>query len=149
MSGLPESQSCYSFEVSSVVFFLRALQQEFRVSMLLLKKSLLLNAILVCTLSNHEYGNLPICQALKLAVCASAYRSLAIYDIHWIHCLSTELPLISCVGIHDDVSDVKAMIKANLIAERIGDSDPTTRHMLVGIMVKEGEHADDMRDLLA
>jgi bacterioferritin len=53
------------------------------------------------------------------------------------------------------------MIKANLIAERvaieayrqmierIGDSDPTTRHMLVGIMAKEEEHADDMRDLLA
>lgn len=45
------------------------------------------------------------------------------------------------------------MIKANLIAERvaieayrqmierIGDSDPTTRHMLVGIMAKEEEHA--------
>ena len=53
------------------------------------------------------------------------------------------------------------MIKSNLIAERvaiesyrqmienIGDSDPTTRLMLVGIMAKEEEHADDMRDLLA
>lgn len=61
---------------------------------------------------------------------------------------------------YDDARDVKAMIKANLIAERvaiesyrqmiekIGDSDPTTRQMLVGIMAKEEEHADDMRDLL-
>jgi bacterioferritin len=62
---------------------------------------------------------------------------------------------------YDDAEDVRAMLKANLIAERvaiesyrqmlakIGDSDPTTRHMLVGIMAKEEEHADDMRDLLA
>ena len=62
---------------------------------------------------------------------------------------------------YDDAKDVKAMIKANLIAERvaiesyrqmleqIGDSDPTTRQMLVGIMAKEEEHADDMRDLLS
>lgn len=61
---------------------------------------------------------------------------------------------------YDDSKDIKAMIKANLIAERvaiesyrqmlekIGDSDPTTRQMLVGIMAKEEEHADDMRDLL-
>ena len=53
------------------------------------------------------------------------------------------------------------LIKANLVAERvaiesyrqmlekIGETDPTTRHMLVGIMAKEEEHADDMRDLLA
>jgi bacterioferritin len=53
------------------------------------------------------------------------------------------------------------MIKANLVAERvaiesyrqmieqIGETDPTTRHMLVGIMAMEEEHADDMRDLLA
>ncbi|PUA16994.1 ferritin-like domain-containing protein [Glaciimonas sp. PCH181] len=61
---------------------------------------------------------------------------------------------------YDDSSDIKSMIKANLIAERIaietyrqmieriGDSDPTTRHMLVNIMAVEEEHADDMRDLL-
>jgi bacterioferritin len=53
------------------------------------------------------------------------------------------------------------MVKANLIAERvaiesyrqmiekIGDSDPTTRHLLIKIMAVEEEHADDMRDLLA
>jgi bacterioferritin len=52
------------------------------------------------------------------------------------------------------------MIKENLIAERIavehyqeliryfGDSDPTTRHMLVKILAVEEEHADDMHDLL-
>jgi bacterioferritin len=62
---------------------------------------------------------------------------------------------------YDDSADVQAMIKANLIAERvaiesyrqmlekIGDADPTTRQMLVGIMATEEEHADDMRDLLA
>jgi bacterioferritin len=62
---------------------------------------------------------------------------------------------------YDDSENIQAMIKANLIAERvaiesyrqmieqIGDKDPTTRHMLVGIMAMEEEHADDMRDLLA
>jgi bacterioferritin len=52
------------------------------------------------------------------------------------------------------------MIKENLIAERIAvehyreliaffeDHDPTTRHMLVGILGKEEEHANDMHDLL-
>jgi bacterioferritin len=52
------------------------------------------------------------------------------------------------------------MIKENLIAERIavdhyreliryfGDTDPTTRHMLVGILAVEEEHANDMHDLL-
>ena len=62
---------------------------------------------------------------------------------------------------YDDSMDVQVMIKSNLIAERvaiesyrqmievIGESDPTTRLMLVGIMAAEEEHADDMRDLLA
>jgi bacterioferritin len=61
---------------------------------------------------------------------------------------------------YDDSDDVQAMIKANLIAERvaietyrqmiekIGDTDPTTKHMLIGIMAEEEEHAEDMRDLL-
>ena len=61
---------------------------------------------------------------------------------------------------YDDSKDVKAMIRANLIAERvaieayrqmietIGDNDPTTKQMLIGIMAAEEEHADDMRDLL-
>ena len=52
------------------------------------------------------------------------------------------------------------MIKENLIAERIavdhyrdliryfGDDDPGTRNMLVHILRKEEEHADDMHDLL-
>ncbi len=62
---------------------------------------------------------------------------------------------------YDDSDSIQSMIKANLISERvaieayrqmieqIGDTDPTTRHMLVGIMAVEEEHADDMRDLLA
>ena len=33
--------------------------------------------------------------------------------------------------------------------EQIGDTDPTTKHMLISIMAMEEEHADDMRDLLA
>ena len=62
---------------------------------------------------------------------------------------------------YDDSDSIQSMIKSNLIAERvaieayrqmieqIGDTDPTTKHMLVGIMAMEEEHADDMRDLLA
>ena len=62
---------------------------------------------------------------------------------------------------YDDADDVQAMIRANLIAERvaiesyrqmiaaIGDKDPTTKQLLIKIMAAEEEHADDMRDLLA
>lgn len=62
---------------------------------------------------------------------------------------------------YDDSGEVQSMVRANLIAERvaiesyrqmivqIGDSDPTTRHLLIKIMAVEEEHADDMRDLLA
>lgn len=61
---------------------------------------------------------------------------------------------------YDASEDVQSMVRANLIAERvaiesyrqmiarIGDSDPTTRHLLIQIMAVEEEHADDMRDLL-
>ena len=62
---------------------------------------------------------------------------------------------------YDEAEDVSAMLRADLIAERvaiesyrqmiaaIGDKDPTTRDMLVEIMAVEEEHADDLRDLLA
>jgi len=52
------------------------------------------------------------------------------------------------------------MIKENLVAERIAcdhyrelirffaEKDPTTRHMMEGILGKEEEHANDMHDLL-
>jgi bacterioferritin len=62
---------------------------------------------------------------------------------------------------YDDSDSIQSMVRANLIAERvaiesyrqmiakIGDSDPTTRHLLIKIMAVEEEHADDMRDLLA
>jgi bacterioferritin len=61
---------------------------------------------------------------------------------------------------YDDSSDIRAMIRANLVEERvaieayrqmiakIGDTDPTTKHMLIQIMAQEEEHADDMKDLL-
>ncbi len=61
---------------------------------------------------------------------------------------------------YDECNDIKGMIKANLIAERIaiesyrqmieriGDTDPTTKQMLIEIMAVEEEHADDMKDLL-
>ena len=61
---------------------------------------------------------------------------------------------------YDDSTNVQKMIKANLVAERvaiesyrqmierIGDSDPTTRQLLVNIMAVEEEHADDLRDML-
>jgi bacterioferritin len=62
---------------------------------------------------------------------------------------------------YDDSEDVQAMIRADLIAERvaiesyrqmiqaIGDKDPTTKLMLTEILAVEEEHADDMSDLLA
>jgi bacterioferritin len=58
-------------------------------------------------------------------------------------------------------SDLVAMIRENLIAERIavdhyrelirffGDNDPTTRVMIESIFAVEEEHATDMQDLLA
>jgi bacterioferritin len=61
---------------------------------------------------------------------------------------------------YDASEDVQGMIRANLIAERvaiesyrqmiatIGDSDPTTKALLIKIMADEEEHADDMRDFL-
>jgi len=61
---------------------------------------------------------------------------------------------------YDDSREVQSMVRANLIAERvaiesyrqmierIGDSDPTTKQLLIRIMAVEEEHADDMRDLL-
>jgi len=57
-------------------------------------------------------------------------------------------------------SDLVAMIRENLIAERIavdhyrelirffGDDDPTTRVMIEGILTVEEEHSSDMLDLL-
>jgi len=62
---------------------------------------------------------------------------------------------------YDDSTDLKAMIKANLIAERvaieaysqlialIGDKDSTTRRLLEDILADEQEHADELRDWLA
>ena len=61
---------------------------------------------------------------------------------------------------YDDSSDLKAMIRSNLIAERvavevyrqmiklIGDKDPTTKKMLQEILADEEEHADELADLL-
>lgn len=61
---------------------------------------------------------------------------------------------------YDTSSDLKAMVRANLIAERvavesyrqmiglIGDTDPTTRRLLEDILRDEEEHADEMKDLL-
>jgi len=59
---------------------------------------------------------------------------------------------------YDDSSDLKAMIKSNLIAERvaieaysqmialIGDKDSTTRRMLESILSQEQEHAEELSD---
>lgn len=61
---------------------------------------------------------------------------------------------------YDDSSDLKAMIRANLVAERvaveayrqmiamIGDKDPTTRRLLEDVLRDEEEHADELADLL-
>jgi bacterioferritin len=64
-------------------------------------------------------------------------------------------------SVYDDSSDLKAMIKANLIAERvaietysqmivlIGDKDSTTRRLLEDILSDEQEHAEELKDWLA
>ena len=61
---------------------------------------------------------------------------------------------------YDESSDLKAMIKMNLIAERvaieaysqmialIGDKDSSTRRMLEGILSQEQEHAEELSDWL-
>jgi len=62
---------------------------------------------------------------------------------------------------YDDSTDLKGMIKANLIAERIAvesyrqminlisDYDSTTRRMLEDILSDEEEHADELSDWLS
>ncbi len=62
---------------------------------------------------------------------------------------------------YDDSTDLNAMIKANLIAERvavegyrqmielIGSKDSTTRRLLEDILADEEEHADELSDWLA
>ncbi len=61
---------------------------------------------------------------------------------------------------YDESNDLKAMVRANLIAERIAveayrqmisllaDKDPTTRRMLEDILAEEEEHADELKDWL-
>ena len=61
---------------------------------------------------------------------------------------------------YDDSLDLQAMIRANLVAERvaieaygqmiklIGDKDSTTRRMLESILSQEQEHADELSDWL-
>ncbi len=61
---------------------------------------------------------------------------------------------------YDESMDLQAMVRANLVAERIavetyrqmisliGDKDPTTRRMLEEILTDEEEHADELRDWL-
>lgn len=60
-----------------------------------------------------------------------------------------------------DCQDIACMVKENLVAERIaidiyremaqkiGNADPTTRHLLESILAVEEEHADDLLDLAA
>jgi bacterioferritin len=61
---------------------------------------------------------------------------------------------------YNDALDLKAMIKANLIAERvaveaytqiialIGDKDPTTKRLIEDILGDEQGHADELKDWL-
>ncbi|VTU24714.1 Bacterioferritin [Variovorax sp. PBS-H4] len=61
---------------------------------------------------------------------------------------------------YDESKDLQAMVRANLVAERIaietyrqmislvGDKDPTTRRMLEEILADEEEHADELKDWL-
>ncbi len=62
---------------------------------------------------------------------------------------------------YDDSKDLKSMIRANLIAERvaieaysqmitlIGDKDSSTRRLLEDILSDEQQHADELKDWLA
>ena len=62
---------------------------------------------------------------------------------------------------YDDSSDLKSMIRANLVAERvaiesysqiialIGNKDSTTRRLLEDILSDEQDHADELKDWLA
>lgn len=62
---------------------------------------------------------------------------------------------------YDESDDLKAMIKANLVAERIaieaysqmieliGDKDSTTRRLIETILSAEQSHAEELRDWLA
>ena len=61
---------------------------------------------------------------------------------------------------YDESTDLKSMIRANLIAERvaieaysqmsklIGDKDPTTRRIVEQILEQEQEHAEELSDWL-
>ena len=61
---------------------------------------------------------------------------------------------------YDEATELQAMVRANLVAERIaietyrqmisliGDKDPTTRRMLEEILTDEEEHADELKDWL-
>lgn len=62
---------------------------------------------------------------------------------------------------YDAVNDLKGMIRANLVAERvavetyrqmiklIADKDSTTRRLLEGILADEEEHADELKDWMS
>jgi bacterioferritin len=62
---------------------------------------------------------------------------------------------------YDDSHDLKAMIRANLVAERvaietysqiitlIGDKDSTTRRLIEDILSDEQEHAEELKDWLS
>ena len=61
---------------------------------------------------------------------------------------------------YDECSDLKGMVRAHLVAERIavetyrqmieliGDKDPTTRRLIESILEQEQEHADELSDWL-
>ncbi|MGD9836022.1 MAG: bacterioferritin [Piscinibacter sp.] len=62
---------------------------------------------------------------------------------------------------YDDAQDLHAMLRANLVAERVAvesyrqmialvaDKDSTTRRLLEDILADEEEHADELKDWLA
>ena len=61
---------------------------------------------------------------------------------------------------YDDTRELKAMVRSNLVAERVaieayrqmialvGDKDPSTRRLLEAILSDEEEHADELADML-
>lgn len=104
---------------------------------------------------------------------ASEFRVHADEESHHADCLATRIvqlggqpdfsPATLLARSHaeyDDSTDLKAMLRANLMAERIaveayrqmitliGDKDPTTRQMLESILHDEEQHADELAGLL-
>jgi len=77
-----------------------------------------------------------------------------------LYCPNCSSPKLSRLSHNTRASDLRDMIRANLVAERVaietyrqmihlvGDKDPTTRRLLEEVLNDEEEHAEDLKDML-